>query len=301
VSPSDEQPLPTGDTPNVDPPPVLVDGDGNFIPETVPENAGAFISVDGAPAAPATPDPLSDEIDPVRILRDRPDVYAAFYSEFYGSHNDRNSHAWIDRVGGESPEDYARYWYNSYGRFEGYTPGTRSIGAPAEGSSDALQGRTTLDGIPVAKILSDRPDVFQAFFTEYYGAGNDRHSNAWVQRVGGTTVEDYANYWYNAHGKVSGYVPSAPPAAVTPDTILSTENSGTPEPTPTDGQDTAPPEGASPPGEALPPPLTEAIVGDEGLARPLAVHYFEDGVIEIAPATTEEITAMRTLFDDDMI
>lgn len=153
--------------------------------------------------------PAAEEIDPAQILRERPDVYAAFYREFYGANNDRNSPAWVDRVGGETPEDYARYWYDAHGRFEGYTPGSDVQGAPAEDGGEAPSGRTTLDGIPLSKILSDRPDVFQAFFTEYYGPNNDRNSDAWVQRVGGMTVEDYADYWYNAHGKVEGYVPSA--------------------------------------------------------------------------------------------
>lgn len=65
----------------------------------------------------------------------------------------------------------------------------------------------TADGIPLSQILSDRPDVFRAFFTEYYGANNDRHSSAWVDRVGGETVEDYANYWYERHGRWEGYAP----------------------------------------------------------------------------------------------
>lgn len=158
-------------------------------------------------AAPQAETP-SDDIDPLQILRDRPDVYAGFYAEYYGPHNDRHSPAWADRVGGETPEDYARYWYKTYGRSEGYTAGPGGAAALAEGSDGAAQGRTTIDGIPLSKIIEDRPDVFQAFFTEYYGPNNDRHSDAWVERVGGATVEDFANYWYNAHGRLEGYRPS---------------------------------------------------------------------------------------------
>lgn len=196
-----------------DGPPLFIDGDGVFLAEVAPEGMAA--SWLGGVSAPA-PD---GEIDPAQILRDRPDVYAAFYLEFYGANNDRNSPAWVERVGGETPEDYARYWYNAHGRAEGYTPDSGFQGAPAEGGIDARVGRTTIDGIPLSKILSDRPDVFQAFFTEYYGPNNDRHSDAWAERVGGTTVEDYANYWYNAHGKVSGYVPSGQPPAADPDPV----------------------------------------------------------------------------------
>lgn len=196
-----------------DGPPLLVDGDGVFLAEVAPEGMAALESWLGGLSAPG-PD---GEIDPAQILRDRPDVYAAFYRDFYGANNDRNSPAWVDRVGGETPEDYARYWYNAHGRAEGYTPDSGFQGAPAEVAAEAPVGRTTLDGIPLSKILSDRPDVFQAFFTEYYGPNNDRHSDAWAERVGGTTVEDYANYWYNAHGKVSGYVPSGQPPAAGPD------------------------------------------------------------------------------------
>lgn len=185
-------------------PPVAPQEDGAPLSEAPavqvdwPSAAGESVFA-GAPA---------EEVDPAQILRERPDVFAAFYREFYGPNNDRNSPAWVDRVGGETPEHYARYWYNAHGRFEGYAPGADVQGAPLEDGGAAASGRTTLDGIPLSKILSDRPDVFQAFFTEYYGPNNDRNSDAWVQRVGGATVEDYANYWYNAHGKVGGYVPS---------------------------------------------------------------------------------------------
>ena len=198
--------------PVVEPAPTLADGDGVFLAEAAPELLAALASDFGG-ALPAAAS--ADEIDPVQILRDRPDVYAGFYRAFHGPNNDRHSPAWSDRVGGETPEDYARYWYQAHGRYEGYTPSSGVQGAPAEGAAEASVGRTTIDGIPLSKILADRPDVFQAFFTEYYGPGNDRSSDAWAQRVGGATDEDYANYWYNAHGRVEGYVPSWP-ATTTP-------------------------------------------------------------------------------------
>lgn len=219
--------------------------------------ASRAVLLTGGEALPAADGAAPPEyLDAAQILRDRPDVYAAFYREYYGPNNDRNSDAWVDRVGGATPEDYALYWYKNYAFFEGYTQagGGGGQGAPAEDAG--FQGRTTLDGVPIAKILSDRPDVFQAFFTEYYGAGNDRNSDAWVQRVGGTTVEDYANYWYNAHGKIAGYVPSAPPPAAPTD-------GPPPEPTnPTPTDEPAPVVEADPPVAAADPPADPFIYSD---------------------------------------
>lgn len=180
----------------------------------------------------------SDGVPLSQILRDRPDVFQAFFTEYYGPHNDRHSHAWIDRVGGATPEDYARYWYESGGRYA-YTPsqggGARSPLEPA----DYAGGRTTSDGVYLDQILHDRPDVFQAFFTEYYGPNNDRHSSAWMDRVGGATPQDYAKYWYEHGGKYS-YTPE--PAKIDP-----------PDPGPADQDDGHPDEGAI--GEPGPDPM----------------------------------------------
>jgi hypothetical protein len=63
----------------------------------------------------------------------------------------------------------------------------------------------TPENVDTAQILHDRPDVFQGFFTEFYGPNNDHHSNAWNDRVGGSTPQDYANYWYETYGKAGGY------------------------------------------------------------------------------------------------
>jgi hypothetical protein len=169
-----------------------------------------------------TPEPQAaaadDGVSADQILRDRPDVLKAFYTEFWGPNNDRHSHAWVDRVGGDTPQDYARYWYDKMGGKDVYQPSAHAAAAPAEGVPDdgVAVGRTTIDGIPLSQILHDRPDVFQAFFTEYYGPNNDRHSSAWDDRVGGHTPEDYANFWYNTGGKLEGYVPSTAQVA-TPD------------------------------------------------------------------------------------
>jgi len=212
----------TSVAPPIEPAPEVED------PDLTADFGGEVESDLGAAPQAETP---SDDIDPVLILRDRPDVYASFYAEFYGPNNDRHSSAWADRVGGETPEDYARYWYETHGRTEGYTPESGGGAAPGEGSADTPQGRTTIDGVPLSKILQDRPDVFQAFFTEYYGPNNDRHSDAWVERVGGATVEDFANYWYNAHGKLEGYRPSTASAPEpTPDPAPPTDAASASEP-----------------------------------------------------------------------
>ena len=169
----------------------------------------------------------------------------------------------------------------------------------------------------MSKILADRPDVFQAFFTEYYGPGNDRSSDAWAQRVGGATDEDYANYWYNAHGRVEGYVPSWPatttPPASEPDLAAS------PDAAAEDSGPRAPPREEDPsldpwnhpaiypdwqppyPGWQAPGSggavAAPAAPDDDPYARPPVVHHTDDG-IGLLPATHEEIAAMRSLFED---
>ncbi|MBX3485166.1 hypothetical protein [Phenylobacterium sp.] len=248
-----------------------------------PTGRTALLSSAAAPAG-------SDGDLAAQILRERPDVYAAYYREFYSALNDRHSPAWVDRVGGNSPEDYARYWFRTYADREGYTPGESSGASAALEDGEAPVGRTTYDGVPIAKILADRPDVFQAFFTEYYGAGNDRHSGAWVQRVGGNTVEDYADYWYKAHGKAEGYRPSV--ASPQPEPAPGDEPPDDDPPVfgeddddlvipPFDGDD----------DDFIPPPEADP---DIGLARPLIVTYFDDGTVDVTPATLEQ---MRSLFD----
>ena len=127
-------------------------------------------------AAAAAPEVSADQ-----ILHDRPDVLAAFHSEYWGSNNDRHSSAWDDRVGGHTAQDYALYWYNKMGGSASYEP-SGSAAAPALDDAAAPVGRTTYDGVSLNQILTDRPDVFQAFFTEYYGPNNDRHSSAWDDR-----------------------------------------------------------------------------------------------------------------------
>ena len=162
-----------------------------------------------------------DNISLSKILADRPDVLRAYYSEYYGGGNDRHSEAWIKRVGGDTPEDYAKYWYNKYGKWEGY----------------AQTDRQAAESINVDQLLRERPDVFQAFFTEYYGAHNDRHSSAWVDRVGGDTVQDYAKYWFETYGKAEGYTQHRPAGAAPDETPV--------EPAPSDPSEAPPREDPS--------------------------------------------------------
>jgi len=140
-------------------------------------------------------DASADDLDVGQLLRDRPDVFAAFYRDFYGPNNDRNSSAWVDRVGGETVQDYARYWYDTYGKWEGYAQTERAAAA----------------NISIERLLQDRPDVFRAYYTEYYGPNNDRNSSAWADRVGGETLHDYAKYWYKTYGKAEGYTQTPTP------------------------------------------------------------------------------------------
>lgn len=261
--------------------------------------------------------PYEGEIDALQILKDRPDVFAEYFRAFFGPGNDRNSPAWLERVGGYGPEAYARYWYETYGRAEGYAPSPVPQGAATGSAPETPVGRTTFDGVPLSRILEDRPDVFRAFFTEYYGPNNDRNSDAWVQRVGGTTPEDYANYWYNAHGRAEGYVPSRAPSQ-------SDEPVGSPGPSasppenpalvvedpsldpwnhPAIFPDWVPPHDGwvAPDGSVwtLPvPPASEPIgTNAVSLARPLVIQAREDG-FDLVPASDEEIARLNTLFDD---
>jgi hypothetical protein len=167
---------------------------------------GAYAQAFAASGGRTTADGISLQ----QILHDRPDVFASFFTEFYGPHNDHRSSAWVERVGGETPEDYANYWYETYGKASGYAPRSEAAAPTLDDYDPSLDGgRTTSDGVALARILHDRPDVYRAFFTEFYGPNNDHHSHAWMDRVGGATPEDYANYWYETYGKASGYVPSS--------------------------------------------------------------------------------------------
>lgn len=146
-----------------------------------------------------SPTTAGDNVSLQQILIDRPDVLRAYYEAYYGRGNDRNSDAWVKRVGGETAEDYARYWYEKYGRWEGY----------------AQTDRQAAQAIDIDRLLAERPDVFRAYYEGYYGPGNDRKSNAWAERVGGETLQDYAKYWYVTYGRAEGYS-QAPPAAPAP-------------------------------------------------------------------------------------
>jgi hypothetical protein len=202
----------------------------------------AYATPESFSAAPAEGDAAAlgrttkDGVSLAQILAERPDVYAGFFTAYFGKNNDHHSDAWAKRVGGETPEDYANYWYETYGRYGDYKPGGGTAGAPLEEGQE-FGGRTTYNGISIAQILHDRPDVYRAFFTEYYGPNNDRKSDAWVNRVGGETPEDYANYWYEKYGWYQ-YTPPARPSAPEP------------EPQPEDGV-------IAPPAEDEPVPMPE--------------------------------------------
>jgi hypothetical protein len=141
------------------------------------------------PPAPSEPLPAV-EVGPARsadaILVERPDVLGGFYREFYESGAYRHPADWTAKVGGQTAEDYARYWYDQHGKWEG---GARS---PEE-------------AVDVVRLLHERPDVMAAYYEGFYEGGNDRQPGAWLSQVGGTQVEDYAKYWYDRHGKWEGY------------------------------------------------------------------------------------------------
>lgn len=201
------------DTPDIFAPeiPALFGDDAAFdvFAPRQPQRA-AVIGDDDVP--PPVAIAYSDAIDPAQILRDRPDVLASYYTEINSALNDRHSNAWVKRVGGSTPEDYAAYWYKTHGEAEGYDPFRPSANIIADrveilramNGTDA-DGRMTFDGLGLRQILAVRPDVLRGYYEGYYGPGNDRHSDAWIKRVGGDTPEDYANYWYEKYGRYEGY------------------------------------------------------------------------------------------------
>jgi hypothetical protein len=90
--------------------------------------------------------------------------------------------------------------------------------------------RMTSDGkYNLDDILRQRPDVYNLAFSEYNSpTANDKNSTAWLNRVGGTTPEDYAHYWYDSGGKNEWANMNHTPAA----------GGGTPTPTGVDGTTT---------------------------------------------------------------
>ena len=154
-------------------------------------------------------------VDLGRLLQERPDVIASYYTGFYEAGNDRKPEGWIAQVGGASLEDYGKYWYDRHGKWEGYTQ--------SEGG----------ERLSAAQVLQDRPDVLRAFYTEYYENGAFRKPDEWISRMGGKAPEDYAKYWYDQHGKWEGYSQFVAPAHEEPPPI-----------------DAVPPEGPEAPSDA---------------------------------------------------
>jgi hypothetical protein len=133
-----------------------------------------------------------------QILDERPDVLAAFNDSM---RHGRHSTAWVEIVGGDRPEAYAKYWYENHGRWEGY----------------AQTPQAAADNVDIPRLLADRPDVTAAYYAAYYGPNNDRHSSAWADRIGGETLQDYARYWYVNHGRQEGYTQNPAALAAPPD------------------------------------------------------------------------------------
>lgn len=80
------------------------------------------------------------------ILRAHPDVYSAFFNEFNGPNNDKNSTAWQNRVGGETPENYAQYWYDSMGGKANGAPVTGTTTPPPAGNPGTTDPAGSPDG-----------------------------------------------------------------------------------------------------------------------------------------------------------
>lgn len=168
-----------------------------------------------------------DNVDLQKILTDRPDVLKEFYKEFYGANEGKHASGWVDRIGGDTPEAFAKYWYEKHGKWEGY----------------AQSEKQAAENVDVERILTDRPDVMRGFYEGFYGPNNDRHSHAWADRVGGETVQDYAKYWYTTHGKAEGYTQAkaaqSSPAPVTEDGRTAPDTGGESPPLTTDAESPA--------------------------------------------------------------
>ncbi len=197
-----------GLTPQTDPAPVAVVDPIAGADAAEPAPVAVSVETPPAPTGPVFGGPTTlDGVSLAQILHDRPDVLRAFYDQYYGPENDRHSGAWMDRVGGATPEAYANYWYNTAGKLEGYVPsGTAGEGRAAAQAPGPLPGdHVNAAGLDLDQVLRDRPDVLKAYYDDYFGANNDRHSSAWVDRVGGTTAQDYAAYWFDHYGRWEGY------------------------------------------------------------------------------------------------
>lgn len=154
------------------------------------DNHGRFEGYNQGPTTAA----LNISIE--KIFEDRPDVLAAYQSAKHGKD-------WVKEVGGDTPEAYAKYWYAKHGRWEGYAQ-----------TDEAAAHSINLD-----QLIADRPDVVAAYYKDFYGPNNDQKSSAWVDRVGGETLKDYAKYWYTTLGRKAGYAQhgGATDAAPNPD------------------------------------------------------------------------------------
>ncbi len=70
-----------------------------------------------------------DNIDIGRLLAERPDVFHA-YQRDYLDHKGWKSHEWKEVLGGNSAEDYAKYWFRNHGQHEGYNQRPPAAAAP---------------------------------------------------------------------------------------------------------------------------------------------------------------------------
>lgn len=181
-----------------------------------------------------------EAVDLQRLLHERPDVMKSYYDGFYESGFDRKPDAWIARVGGASLDDYAKYWFDRHGKWEGYSQSP------------------TGERLSVEQLLHDRPDVLRAFYQEYYEHGAFKHAAEWSLRIGGNTPEDYAKYWYDRHGKWEGYSQPAP-----------AEPAPEPEPDPVPPHEPAPEE--EPPLEPPPPEPGPAPAENAGAPEEMVV------------------------------
>ena len=140
----------------------------------------------------------SDPVNYAQILKERPDVLAEYNQE---NTRDSKSKTNLQKIGAYNAEDFAKWWYENYGKGEGYTPGsttpsdtpstttpsTTTPSTPAPTTTDAGKGVTT--AVPTTKATALAQAQSKAKLA-VQGRGLDYGQY-------GSLLDDYLNGIYN--------------------------------------------------------------------------------------------------------
>lgn len=199
------------------------------------------------PAAAIEDNPSTISVD--RILAERQDVLNAYFQGWFKTQGHEHLRdEWVGKVGGSTPEAYARYWYDNHGRFDGYSQGQI----------------TAAENISLDQLVRDRPDVVEAYVRDFQA--NHHHGKpepVWTSKVGGEGLHDYARYWFNNHGRYEGYNQRPPAPAVADEPEAAPFDPNPPEPPVIDPAAEVPADAA-----AVTPPLADDPIQLVGYAPP---------------------------------